>query len=181
MGSHRLAGGLEREPPGRVAGPLGAVAPGQAGLPDSRPRSPRRPLLRCARRSMSSPHAVKAIRDAVRGAEQNLVGLSHDLHAHPEVAWEEHRSADRVAAHLADAGFSIETNYLGLDTAFAARAGSGPLHLVICAEYDALPGLGHACGHNIIAATSVGAAIALAGVAADLGIGIRGLGTPARE
>jgi hypothetical protein len=61
----------------------------------------------------------------VRGAEQILIGLSHDLHAHPEVTWEEHRSADRVAAPLADAGFSIETNYLGLDPAFAARAGSG--------------------------------------------------------
>jgi amidohydrolase len=130
---------------------------------------------------MSSPPGVKAIRDAVRGAEQILVGLSHDLHAHPEVAWEEHRSADRVAAHLADAGFSIETNYLGLDTAFAARAGSGPLHLVICAEYDALPGLGHACGHNIIAATSVGAAIALIEQVDELGITLTVLGTPAEE
>jgi metal-dependent amidase/aminoacylase/carboxypeptidase family protein len=58
---------------------------------------------------MSSPPAVKAIRDTVRGAGQILVGLSHDLHAHPEVAWEEHRSADRVAAHLADAGFTRQT------------------------------------------------------------------------
>ncbi|HEY2264291.1 MAG TPA: hypothetical protein VGI96_16825 [Streptosporangiaceae bacterium] len=47
---------------------------------------------------MSSSHALQAVRNTVRGAEQTLIGLSHDLHAHPEVTWEEHRSADRVAA-----------------------------------------------------------------------------------
>jgi amidohydrolase len=68
-----------------------------------------------------------------------------------------------------------------LPTAFAARAGSGPLHLAICAEYDCLPGIGHACGHNLIAAMAVGAGIAAAQVADELGLSIRIIGTPAEE
>jgi amidohydrolase len=68
-----------------------------------------------------------------------------------------------------------------LPTAFAARAGSGPLHVAVCAEYDALPEIGHACGHNVIAATAVGAALALAEVADDAGLTVRVVGTPAEE
>jgi amidohydrolase len=75
----------------------------------------------------------------------------------------------------------VETGACDLPTAFIARAGSGPLHIGICAEYDALPGVGHACGHNIIAASSVGAGLALAGVADDLGLTVTVLGTPAEE
>src|SRR5207253_8422676 len=66
-------------------------------------------------------------------------------------------------------------------TAFTARAGSGPLHVAICAEYDALPGIGHACGHNIIAAMAVGAGLAAARVADDVGLTVRIIGTPAEE
>ena len=66
-------------------------------------------------------------------------------------------------------------------TAFAARTGSGPLHIVVCAEYDALPAIGHACGHNVIAAAAAGAGIALAEVADDLGLTVTVLGTPAEE
>src|ERR1700721_970379 len=68
-----------------------------------------------------------------------------------------------------------------LPTAFRARAGSGPLHIGICAEYDSLPDIGHACGHNIIAASAVGAALAAAKVADDLGLTISVIGTPAEE
>ncbi|WP_422746252.1 M20 family metallopeptidase [Mycobacterium sp. WMMD1722] len=110
-----------------------------------------------------------------------ILALSHDLHAHPEIAWEEVRSCARVAADLADAGFTVEDHFAGLATAFAARRGSGPLHLAVCAEYDALPGLGHACGHNIIAAISTGAAMALAPYVDDLGITLSVIGTPAEE
>ena len=114
--------------------------------------------------------AEDAVRSVCDDTAERILALSHDLHAYPEIAWEEVRSCARVAAELADAGFTVEENFTGLPTAFAARRGSGPLHLAVCAEYDALPGLGHACGHNIIAAISTGAALALAPVVDDLGI-----------
>src|ERR1700761_9680938 len=104
------------------------------------------------------------VKDAIAGtlgeAREQLTGLSHRLHAHPEIAWTEERAAAWVSAELADGGFEVETGACGLPTAFIARAGSGPLHIGICAEYDALPGVGHACGHNIIAASAVGAGLA---------------------
>src|SRR5256884_524697 len=110
-----------------------------------------------------------------------LVQLSHRVHAANEIRFEERRSADMVAGALSDAGFQVETGVCGLETAFVATAGAGPLTIGICAEYDALPGIGHACGHNIIAGAAAGAGIALAGVADDLGITVRVLGTPAEE
>ena len=121
------------------------------------------------------------ITETVAGARERLTGLSHRLHAHPEVAWAEVRAAAWVAAELADAGFDVEPNACGLPTAFTARAGTGPLHVGICAEYDALPALGHACGHNIIAAAAVGAGLALAATADDLGLTVTVFGTPAEE
>jgi amidohydrolase len=126
-----------------------------------------------------------ALDDAVSAAgahaTDRVLALSHDLHAHPEIAWEEVRSSARVAGVLADAGFAVEEKYIGLETAFVARRGTGPLHLAVCAEYDALPGLGHACGHNVIAAISTGAALALAPHVDDLGITLSVFGTPAEE
>ena len=121
------------------------------------------------------------ITETVAGARERLTGLSHRLHAHPEVAWAEERAAAWVAAELADAGFDVQANACGLPTAFIARAGTGPLHVGICAEYDALPALGHACGHNIIAAAAVGAGLALAATADDLGLTVTVFGTPAEE
>ena len=128
---------------------------------------------------MSAPREA-VIRRVDRDADA-LLALSHHIHAHPEVAWEEHDAAKRVAATMDDFGFEVTTSYHGLDTAVRAVRGSGPLHVVLCAEYDALPGLGHACGHNIIAASSVGAAAALGDVADELGLTVTLLGTPAEE
>ncbi|MEZ0357058.1 M20 family metallopeptidase [Mycobacterium sp. SA01] len=122
-----------------------------------------------------------AVRSAVDRATGQILALSHDLHAHPEIAWEEVRSCARVAGDLADSGFAVEENFTGLPTAFLARRGTGPLHLALCAEYDALPGMGHACGHNVIAAISTGAAVALAPYVDDLGITLSVFGTPAEE
>ncbi len=112
---------------------------------------------------------------------ERLVDLSHRIHAHPEVGFEEERACTWVAEALAAAGFRVETGIGDLPTAFVARSGAGPLHIAICAEYDCLPGIGHACGHNLIAAMSVGAAIAAARVADDAGLTITVVGTPNEE
>jgi amidohydrolase len=119
-----------------------------------------------------------AVIDAQRDA---LLALSHAIHADAEVGFEEHTSSARVAAALTAAGFDVQHGVAGLDTAVLARFGSGPLNVGICAEYDALPGIGHACGHNVIAAAAVGAGIGLAEVADDLGLTVTVLGTPAEE
>ena len=116
--------------------------------------------------------------DAVR---ESLIDLSHRIHAHPELGFEEERASAWLSESLTDAGFEVESGVCELPTAFIARRGSGPLHLAICAEYDCLPGIGHACGHNIIAASAVGAGIAAAQVADDLGLTISVVGTPAEE
>ncbi len=100
--------------------------------------------------------------DAVRPA---IVDLSHRIHANPELGFEERLASQWLCELLADAGFEVEAGACNLPTAFIARAGSGPLHLALCAEYDSLPGLGHACGHNIIAAAAAGAGIAASKVA----------------
>jgi amidohydrolase len=125
--------------------------------------------------------AKAAARERFKESERHLIDLSHRIHAHPELGFEEERAAAWLCETMADAGFSVERGICGMPTAFAARAGSGPLHLAICAEYDCLPGIGHACGHNIIATMGAGAAIAAAKVADDVGLTITLLGTPAEE
>jgi amidohydrolase len=122
-----------------------------------------------------------AATSTVTAAAEELVALSHAVHGDAEVAFEEHRSSARLVAALAGAGLAVETGVAGLDTAFVATAGSGPLTVAICAEYDALPGIGHACGHNVIAAAAVGVGLALAPLADDLGLTVKVIGTPAEE
>jgi len=121
------------------------------------------------------------IASGVTAAQPRLIALSRDLYDHPEIGWEEVRSAARVAGELSDHGFAITEDFCGLETAFTAHIGSGDLHIALCAEYDALPGLGHACGHNLISAITVGAALALAPVVDDLGLTLTVIGTPAEE
>lgn len=111
----------------------------------------------------------------------SLLALSHAIHDDPELAYEEHRAAARIAAALGEAGIDCTVGAYGLPTAFEARVGSGDLNVVICAEYDALPKIGHACGHNIIATTAVGALLALAPVADAANLRVTLLGTPAEE
>jgi amidohydrolase len=110
----------------------------------------------------------------------DLLALSHDLHAHPETAFRETRSVGQIAKLAAARGLPVRIVIGGLDTAFVASAGSGPTVVILC-EYDALPRLGHACGHNVIAAASLGAALALARVAREAGGCVRLVGTPAEE
>jgi len=114
--------------------------------------------------------------------EPRVIELSHRIAAQPELAFEEHKTAAAIVELLrAHGGFVIEEEVAGLDTAFAATAGHGSLVVGLCAELDALPGIGHGCGHNVIAAASVGAALALAEAADDLDVTVRLLGTPGEE
>ena len=122
---------------------------------------------------------------AVEAARPEIIDLSHRIHATPEPAFEEVQAAAWVADALTRHGFTVEHPAGSLSTAIRAirrggRAGTGP-RIGILAEYDALPGLGHGCGHNTMAASGVGAAIALASVADELAGEIVFLGTPAEE
>ena len=119
--------------------------------------------------------------DRVNEVSNVLLALSHKIHANPETAWQEFESSAAVAKTLSDHGFDVVEQVAGLPTAFRAEFGTGDLTVALCAEYDALPGLGHACGHNIIASSSAGAAIALAAVANELNLKVVVLGTPAEE
>jgi amidohydrolase len=119
-------------------------------------------------------------RERIERSRDDLVALSHRIHAAPELMWQERRSSAWTAEQLERGGFTVSA-VDGLPTAFVARAGSGPLRVAVCAEYDALPGVGHACGHNVIAASAVGAGLALAEVADDADITVTVFGTPAEE
>lgn len=109
-----------------------------------------------------------------------LVALSRAIHGDPEVAHQEHRSAERICAFLETHGHIVERGYGGLPTAFRAHAGPPGRAIALLAEYDALPGVGHGCGHNLIAMTNVGAFLVAAG-ATDLKVGVEVIGTPAEE
>ncbi|WP_167193451.1 M20 family metallopeptidase [Brevibacterium pigmentatum] len=129
--------------------------------------------------------AATAVKDRVAAriteVASRLIELSNFLHDEPELGWQEFRSSAAVAEVLAEHDFTVERPYLGLETAFRATYGTGEFTVGFLAEYDALPGLGHACGHNLIAAMSVGGAIGLAEAAAELGITVEVIGTPAEE
>lgn len=113
--------------------------------------------------------------------QDELLALSHQIHANPELGFKETQACEWISEALRNAGFEVKTGVFDLPTAFVARKGSGPLQLALTAEYDALPAMGHACGHNVIAASSVGAAIGLAAVADEIGATITVIGTPAEE
>ena len=110
-----------------------------------------------------------------------LISASHQIHAQPELGFSEHFAHELLTGVLEAEGMDVVRSAYGLETAFEASAGSrGPLVAVLC-EYDALPGIGHACGHNIIATAGLGAGLAAAAVATELGGRVRILGTPAEE
>ncbi|MCF2533682.1 amidohydrolase [Yinghuangia soli] len=123
----------------------------------------------------------EAARTRLSAHREAVLALSHSLHAEPELAFEEHKSAKKIADLMEGAGFAVARGVCDLPTAFTATHGSGDLVIGITAEYDALPGIGHACGHNVNGAAAVAAALALAPVADDLGITVKLLGTPAEE
>lgn len=130
---------------------------------------------------MSAASAKEAAAAVVEHHLEELVALSHSVHSTPELCFDETTSAHAVAEALRAGGLTVREGVYELPTALESRSGDGDLVVAVCAEYDALPDVGHACGHNIIAATAVGAGLALASVADDLDLSIRVLGTPAEE
>ncbi len=119
--------------------------------------------------------AVDAMRD-------ELLRISHAIHARPELAFEEHAAAELLVSALRGAGLEVVAGAHGLETAFAAEFGAdGAPCVALLAEYDALPGIGHACGHNLIATSGVGAGLALHALGESLPGRVRVLGTPAEE
>jgi amidohydrolase len=110
-----------------------------------------------------------------------LRDVATKIHAHPELRFEEHRAAAWLTEAVEARGLAVERGTGGLATAFRARAGKPGPRIAILAEYDALPEIGHACGHNLIAAGALGAFLALAAHADELGGTVELLGTPAEE
>ncbi len=130
---------------------------------------------------MQGTTAKSAAQERLRSAQTKILALSHRVHANPELGFEEEKACAWLSEELSEAGFNVSRGICDLPTAFVAKAGSGPLHIAICAEYDSLPEIGHACGHNMIAAMAVGAGIAAARVADDVGLTVSVIGTPAEE
>jgi len=123
-------------------------------------------------------------RDACRHIDAlapELIDISHQIHARPELAFHEVFAAGLLADTLDTHHVPATRGAFGLDTAYAASFGAGGAEVAILSEYDALPGIGHACGHNIIATTGLGAALGLAALNGALPGRIRYLGTPAEE
>ena len=123
----------------------------------------------------------QAVCDRIDELADQLIDASHQIHAHPELNFEEHFAHDLLTAMLDRHDVAAVRHAYGLETAFDSTAGSdGPTVAVLC-EYDALPGVGHACGHNIIATAGLGAGLAAAFVAEAAGGRVRIMGTPAEE
>lgn len=120
-------------------------------------------------------------RKRIVALSDDLLDLSHRIHAEPELGFLEARAASRITDALEAGGMRVERAAYGLETAFRASAGTAGPEIAIVAEYDALPVVGHACGHNIIAAAAVGAGLALSEVAEERGFIVRVIGTPGEE
>lgn len=124
-----------------------------------------------------------AVREAIDRLQPELVELSHRIHRNPEILFEEHKASQWLSETAGDAGFRVEKPVGGLETAFRASypgSEAGPT-VAFLAEYDALPKLGHACGHNLIGTASLGAALGMQTVMDDLPGAVQLIGTPAEE
>jgi amidohydrolase len=117
----------------------------------------------------------------VEGNAERLVEVSHSIWGRPELCYEEHHAHDLLCEALESAGLDVQRGAYDLPTAFRATAGTEGPTIAVCCEYDALPGIGHACGHNVIAAAGLGAGLAAAALADELGGRVVVLGTPAEE
>ncbi|MER5378486.1 amidohydrolase [Streptomyces sp. NPDC002553] len=126
----------------------------------------------------------RRVREEVGARADAIWEVAAALHADPEYAFDERRAASRLTGELRRAGFEVRDGVAGMPTAFTARWGEGRPAVALLLEYDALPGLGHACGHNLIAAAGLGAALAARAVLGE-GSGTAGtvvaVGSPAEE
>jgi len=130
---------------------------------------------------MSPDELKSSIASRISTEAEELLGLSHEIHRNPELAFHEEAGARLIADSLRDPATTVEVGRYDLSTSVDARSGEGGLVIALLAEYDALPGLGHACGHNIIAAAAVGAFRALRPHLDELDAELRLVGTPAEE
>lgn len=119
-------------------------------------------------------------RARIESVGQILVETSRSIHDHPELNHEETFASELLARRANELGVGVDLGAYGCDTGFSGDVGVGPT-VAVMSEYDALPGIGHGCGHNVIAAAGLGAAVGLAAVATDAGGRLRYLGTPAEE
>ena len=120
-------------------------------------------------------------RDSVESQRKQLIQLSLNIHDNPELGFKEEKAAAWLASYLEDNGFHIERGVAGLPTAFRATYGRGSPNIALLAEYDALPKIGHGCGHNIIGVSAVGAGVASKHIIDQLGGSVEVLGTPGEE
>jgi metal-dependent amidase/aminoacylase/carboxypeptidase family protein len=122
------------------------------------------------------------VRATINERRKTFIELAHDIHQRPELAFSETYAAHRITSVLSQEGFTVLRGVGGLPTAFTATTGDGPLHVAFCAEYDALDeGIGHGCGHNLIAGAAVAAAVGLKVSTAELGMTVSVIGTPGEE
>lgn len=148
---------------------MGSLTPGQEG--DSKSKN------------VEIDEFRKYAASSIDAAGQRLRELNQIIHSNPELAWKEYQAVDNITKFLEDQEFTVTRKTYGFDTSFTCEVGSGGPLVVICAEYDALPNIGHACGHNLIATSSVAAFLGAARVLQRQGIPgrVRLLGTPAEE
>jgi amidohydrolase len=130
---------------------------------------------------MNSPDLRDRVVARIESLASELVELSHRVHAAAELGFAERESVATVVELLSASGFDAESGGYGLDTAFRVGAGVGSPHVALFAEYDALPDIGHGCGHNIICATAVGAFLGAAVAVTESGGAVTLFGTPAEE
>jgi amidohydrolase len=132
-------------------------------------------------REGAGPTILQAAASRLDELAPELIELSHTIHANPELAFAEHHAAASVAALVGRHGIDVDVGVYGLETAFRAVVGSGTPRVAILAEYDALPGIGHGCGHNVICAAGVGGFLAAATLIDQVGGSIELIGCPAEE
>jgi amidohydrolase len=117
----------------------------------------------------------------LRTVLNELYDLACEIHSNPEIAFNEFKASALCAQKLSSWGFIVEKPFCELETAFRAHFGNGSKKIAFLAEYDALPNIGHACGHNLIAAISLGAAYSLMNLTNELDVELNVIGTPAEE
>lgn len=134
---------------------------------------------------MGNPERLQTAREAVvaaiDAARDDLIRLSKFIHANPEIALQEFKASAACAEFLSERGFAVERGVAGLQTAFTATVGDEGAHIGFLSEYDALPGVGHGCGHNLIAIAGIGAGLGLAAAIPHVGGRVSVFGTPAEE